>query len=125
MANFNLNVQIVPFFDSVKNPLTEDKASPSVWNNGFDNLALEISGEGSGTFVVQGCVNTVNEKGEQLDDENISWTDLYMLDATDYSHKTQITANGIYHVGILGISRIRVNATNVSGDMTIVGAFSK
>lgn len=125
MANFNLNVQIVPFFDSVKNPLDEDKASASVWNNGFDNLALEISGEGSGTFVVQGCINTVNAKGEQLDDEDITWTDLYTLSATDYSQKTQITTNGIYHVGILGISRIRINATDVSGNVTVVGAFSK
>ncbi|MBO7691895.1 MAG: hypothetical protein J6T10_04580 [Methanobrevibacter sp.] len=125
MANFNLNVHVVPFFDSVKEPLTEDKVSTSVWNNGFDNLALEISGEGSGTIIVQGCINTINAKGEQLDDEEITWTNLCMISATDYSSKVSLTDKGIYHAGILGVSRVRINATDVSGELTIVGAFSK
>jgi len=125
MANFNLNVHVIPFFDSVKTPLTEDKNSDSVWNNGYDNLSLEISGEGSGTIVVQGCVNTINAKGEQLKDDEITWTNLSMISATDYSQKVSLTENGIYHAGILGISRIRINATGVSGNLTIVGAFSK
>ena len=116
MANFNLNVHVVPFFDSVKEPLTEDKVSTSVWNNGFDNLALEISGEGSGTIIA---------KGEQLDDEEITWTNLCMISATDYSSKVSLTDKGIYHAGILGVSRVRINATDVSGELTIVGAFSK
>lgn len=125
MANYNLNVQIVPFFNSVKTPLTETKVSDSVWNNGFDNLALEISGTGTGTFVVQGCINTVNAEGAQLEDADISWTNLYVLNATDYTQVNQITNKGIYHIGILGISRIRINATDVSGNVTVVGAFSK
>lgn len=125
MANFNLNVHIVPFFDSVKEPLTEAKASDSIWNNGYDNLSLEISGEGSTTVVVQGCINTVDAKGQQLADDQLQWTNLSMLDARDYSQKTSLTEKGIYYVGIVGVSRIRVNATSVSGNVTIVGAFSK
>ena len=125
MANFNLNTHIVPFFDSVKEPLTEAKASDSMWNNGYDNLSLEISGEGSATVVVQGCINTVDAKGQQLEDDQLQWTDLSMLDAKDYSQKTSLTEKGIYYVGIVGVSRIRVNATSVSGNVTIVGAFSK
>ena len=125
MANFNLNTHIVPFFDSVKEPLTEDKASDSMWNNGYDNLSLEISGEGSATVVVQGCINTVDAKGQQLEDDQLQWTNLSMLDAKDYSQKTSLTEKGIYYVGIVGVSRIRVNATSVSGNVTIVGAFSK
>lgn len=125
MANFNLNSHIVPFFDSVKTPLTEAKASDSVWNNGYDNLSIEISGEGSATLVVQGCVNTVDANGQQLDDASVQWTDLGMISAKDYSSKTQLTEKGIYFVGIVGISRVRVNATSVSGSVTIVGALSK
>lgn len=125
MANFNLNVHVVPFFDSVKTPLTEDKNSDSVWNNGYDNLALEISGEGSGNIVVQGCINTIDADGKQLKDEDVTWTNLSMISATDYSQKLVLTENGIYHAGILGVSRIRINATGVSGNLTIVGAFSK
>ncbi len=125
MANFNLNTHIVPFFDSVKEPLTEAKASDSMWNNGYDNLSLEISGEGSATVVVQGCINTVDAKGQQLEDDQLQWTNLSMLDAKDYSQKTSLTEKGIYYVGIVGVSRIRVNATSVSGNVTIVGAFSK
>lgn len=125
MANFNLNTHIVPFFDSVKEPLTETKISDSVWNNGYDNLSLEISGEGTATIIVQGCVNTVDAKGQQLSDDKIQWTDLSMLSAKDYSQKPLLLENGIYYVGIIGISRIRINATDVSGNKTIVGAFSK
>lgn len=125
MANYNLNVHIIPFFDSVKNPLTEDKTSPSVWNNGYDNLTVEVSGDGAGTFVVQGCVNTVDQNGVQLADDDLVWTSLYTLDASTYEHKTQIISKGIYHVDIVGISRIRINATGVSGEISIVGAFSK
>lgn len=125
MANFNLIRTIVPFFDSVKTPLTEDKASDSIWNNGYDNLSLEISGNGSATIVVQGCVNTVDANGKQLNDNEITWTNLSMLDAKDYSQKAELTENGIYYVGIIGISRIRVNATDVSGELVIVGALSK
>lgn len=125
MANFNLNVHIVPFFDSVKNPLEEIGESKSVWNNGYDNVAIELSGEGSATLVVQGCVNTINDKDEQLSDEDCSWSNLSTLNAKNYSQVEQIVDKGIYYVGITGISRIRVKATSVSGKVTIVGAFSK
>lgn len=125
MANLNLNIQVVPFFDSVKNPITSDDTSKGFWANGYDNLAVEVSGTGSGTIVVQGCINTVDASGKQLDDQDISWTDLSMLSATNYSQKATITENGIYYVGVSGISRVRVQATDVSGSLTIVGAFSK
>lgn len=125
MANFNLNTHIVPFFDSVKEPLTEAKISDSVWNNGYDNLSLEISGDGTATVTVQGCVNTVDAEGQQLPDSELQWTDLSMLSAKDYSQKPVLSENGIYYVGIIGISRIRINATEVSGNKIIVGAFSK
>ena len=60
MANLNLNVQIRPFFDSVQTPLSEDKTCDGVWTNGYDTLTIEVSGNGSGTLVVQGCVNTMD-----------------------------------------------------------------
>ena len=125
MANSNLNIQIVPFFDSVKNPLAADDTSKGYWVNGYDNLAVEVSGTGSGTIVVQGCVNTLNADDQQMEDQDINWTDLSMLSATNYSQKATITENGIYYVGVSGISRVRIQATGVSGTLTIVGAFSK
>jgi hypothetical protein len=125
MANSNLNIQIVPFFDSVKSPLASDGVSKGYWVNGYDNLAVEVSGTGSGTIVVQGCINTVNADGQQLEDQDISWTDLSMLSATNYSQKATITENGIYYVAISGVSRLRIEATGVSGTLTIVGALSK
>lgn len=125
MANSNLNIQIVPFFDSVKNPLAADGTSKGYWVNGYDNLAVEVSGTGSGAIVVQGCINTLDADDQQMDDQDINWTDLSMLSATNYSQKATITENGIYYVGVSGISRVRIQATGVSGTLTIVGAFSK
>lgn len=125
MANFNLNVTTFPFFDSVKHPLAESGISKSYWNNGYDNLTFEISGEGSGNIVVEGCVNTVNENGEQLADDELTWVPLSMLNASDYTQNAILTKKGIYFVGVLGISRVRVNATNVTGNLTLVGNFTK
>lgn len=125
MANLNLNVQIRPFFDSVRTPLSEDKTCDGVWTNGYDTLTIEVSGTGSGTLVVQGCVNTMDANKIQLKDDQVSWTNLYVLDASTYEHKTAIISNGIYHVDIVGISRVRIAATSVSGELTIVGAFTR
>lgn len=125
MPNLNLNVKIFPFFDSVKTPLTSDGTSDSFGNNGYDNLTLEVSGAGSGVFAVQGCVNTLNADGNPLDDEDCAWTTLAVINANSYSKATSIGANGIYYVGVHGVSRVRVAATSVSGPKTIVGAFNK
>lgn len=125
MVNLNLNVQTVPFFDSVKNPLTAAADSASFVNNGYDNLALEISGSGSGTFAVEGCVNTLNAQGGALEDSQISWTPLMLISAEDFKSHGTATTNGIYYVAVAGISKVRVCATNVSGNNTIVGTFTK
>lgn len=122
MTNLNLNVQVFPFFDSVKNPLSENRTSDSFKNNGYDNMTLEISGTGSGTIVVQGCVNTLDANGNQKADADCSWVNLAALSASNLQKIESITEKGIYFIGVGGISRIRVNVTNISGTITIVGA---
>ena len=126
MVNSNLNVQIFPFFDSVKNPITTDQTSDSFHNNGYDRLTIEVSGSGSGKFEIQGCVNTQGADGQPLDDANCSWTSTKVLDITDYEMKDKIEATGIFQIVITGMSRVRVKATDVSGTgLTVVGALSR
>ena len=126
MANLNLNVQIFPFFDSVKNPITSAGTSTSFNNSGYDRLTLELSGLGSGKIEVQGCVNTLNANGEPMSDSDCTWTTTQILSISDYEMKNKAEANGIYQVTITGFSRIRVKATDVSGTgLTVVGAFSR
>lgn len=125
MANSNLNTKIIPFFDSVKNPLTEAAVSKSFFNLGFDNFALEISGSGTATLTIEGCINTVNAQGEQMDDDDCTWTPLSTLSAKDYAKSSAISNKGIYYVGISGLSRIRVNVTSVTGSVIIVGSVGK
>ena len=125
MANANLNIRVIPFFDSVKNPLTQNGISSAFYNTGYDNLTLEISGEGSANVQVEACVNTLDAEGNQLPDNQCSWTPLSTLSAKDYAKSSAISANGIYFIGISAMSRIRINATNVSGAVTIVGLVGK
>lgn len=125
MANLNLNVQIFPFFDSVKNPLDSSKTSDSFKNPGYDNLSLELSGTGSAVLAIEGCINTQDENGMALEDTDCSWSPLAILSAKNYSQAQSVSGNGIYFIGVSGISRIRVVASSVSGEVTVVGAFSK
>ncbi len=126
MANSNLNVQIFPFFDSVKNPITADAVSKSFHNNGYDRLTLEVSGSGSGTLTIEGCINTQNADGAPLDDSDCSWTSTKALDINDYEMKDTITSTGVYQIVITGLSRVRIKAESVSGTgLTIVGALSR
>lgn len=125
MPNIGLNTQIYPFFNSVKEPLTEDKTSDSYHSGGYDSFTLEFGGEGSATIVVEGCVNTRNSLDQDLKDAECSWYPLAALNAQDYSKSAAISNKGIYFFGISGVSRIRVKATGVSGEVTIVGAFTK
>lgn len=125
MANSNLNVRIFPFFDSVRTPLEADATSDGCRNSGYDNLTLEIGGEGTANVTVEGCVNTQNAKNIDLEDSECNWYPLAALSAQDYSKSSAISAKGIYFVGVSGVSRIRVKATSVSGKVQIVGALSK
>lgn len=126
MPNTNLNIRIFPFFNSVKEPVTQDATSDAFFNSGYDTLSLELSGEGTGTLTVQGCINTEAADGSQLDDDDCSWTDLKAVRIDDDSADTSISAVGIYSIGITGLSRIRIKAESVSGNgLIVVGAFSK
>lgn len=124
MANSFLNLRTFPFFDSVKNPVKESKTSDSFYNAGYQLMTLEVSGTGTGTLKVQGCVNTMSPNGEQLDDDDCSWTDIKVSEYSSDEKAATISATGIYKVYVAGLSRIRIKAETVSGDgLTIVGTF--
>lgn len=129
MANTNLNVRLFPFFDSVEHPLTEAAISDSYWNSGYNKMVLEVSGEGTGVFKVEGCINTLGSDGHILDDNDCYWTELGAVATPSYSiqnAQSAITDNGIYYIDITGLSRIRIVAESVEGNgVTIVGALSK
>ena len=116
MVNSNLNVQIFPFFDSVKNPITTDQTSGSFNNNGYNHLTLEVSGTGSASITVEGCINILNADGSVKKDADCSWTVI----------NDEVSAVGIYQIDITGLSRVHLKAENVTGTgLTIVGALSK
>ena len=126
MPNSNLNVKFFPFFDSVKNPITTDGTSESCNNNGYDRLTLEVTGTGTGTISVEGCVNFLDAAGNEKQDSDCTFTAIQVLDLSDYEMKSSIASVGIYQVDIAGLSKIHIKAENVTGTgLTIVGALSK
>ena len=121
----NLNIKMFPFFDSVKNPAIPTGTSDSFKNNGYENLTIEVSGEGSAAFSVEGCMNIQKPDGSAMEDEECSWTSLAIFNGTDLSQLSEISEKGIYYVSIAGLSRVRVNVSSASGNVTILGLAGK
>jgi hypothetical protein len=82
--------------------------------NHGSQLVLEVSGTAT-SF-------TLSVKGK-VDAENIAYTSLGIINASDYSTSSTITDNGIYIIGVDGIGGIKLNLTAVSGGN--VTAFGK
>lgn len=117
-------VKYFPFFGSVKNPVTAPGVSGACFNNGFDLLVLEVSGATTIEAVVEGCINNIDADGNQLDEADCVYTELTIMDI-GYNIVEKIEDNGIYYIGINGCSRVRVNATALTGSVKIVGALEK
>lgn len=82
--------------------------------NRGSQLVLEVSGTAT-SF-------TLEVKGK-VDAENTNYTNLAIINASDYSTSSAITSNGIYIIGVDGIGGIKLNLTSISGGN--VTAFGK
>ena len=120
MANIRTDKEIHVFFDSVKTPVSAAAVSPSIGTNGFQVLTLEVS-EADASLTVQGCLNVIGADGLLKADANCEWTDLAIIDLSDYSVIDKITKKGIYCIGIGDTARYRVNLESVDGSATIIG----
>ncbi len=122
MIGSNLNKKIFPFFDSVKDPVRKTGVSDSlILNHLYSAVSVEVSGITSGDIAVEGCINSLNSDGTVKTDEECSWSKLSLIDLNGMKTIDNITANGIYAVGVDGMSRVRVVINSVSGAATIVG----
>lgn len=121
MASIRVDKQIFPFFDSVKTPITAAGTSESFFNSGFSVINIEVATGGSASLTVEGCINILKPDGTAKTDAECDWTQLAVINLSDYSVSDTITAAGIYAVGINGTARVRVVAGSVSGETTIVG----
>ena len=121
MPSIRIDKQIFPFFDSVKNPISAAGTSESFHNNGFSTMIIEVDASGSASMTVEGCINIIESDGETKEDSDCTWTELAIINLSDYSVLSSITASGIYAVGINGTARVRIVCSSISGTATIVG----
>jgi hypothetical protein len=123
MVSQNVNVDLVPFFDSVKTPITVAGTS-SKWNMGHKDMTLQVSGTATSfTAVVEGTVNTIAANSASLTDAECAWFPISVVALQGLTTIANISSAGLYEVGIGGLSRVRVNVTNIAGgNLTIVGA---
>lgn len=127
MVYNNVDVKIVPFFDSVKNPVLSNGISVSAWNvSGYKNLSLQFSGSATAfSAEVEATINTIGSNGINLTDAQCSWSPLTVVNLNGLSTSINVASVGLYTVGIPGLSRVRVNLASVSGGaLTIVGALT-
>ena len=124
MINSGINVELCPFFDSVKTPITKTGVSPAKWNSGHKSMALQVSGTASSfTAVVEATINTIAANGASLDDAQCAWSPISVVAFNGLAASNNISSVGLYEVGIGGLSRVRVNVQSASGaSLTIVGA---
>lgn len=120
MANIRADKEIHVFFDSVNTPLSAAAVSPSIGTNGFQVLTLEVTGADA-SLTVQGCLNVIGRDGLLKPDAECEWTNLAIINLSDYSVIEEITEKGVYAIGIGDTARYRVNVTSVSGSATIIG----
>jgi hypothetical protein len=96
--------------------VTTTAVSNTFTNSICDGLTLQITGTHSGaTILVEGQVSP--------DSTLTNWVALSVINLNDFSVVDSITANGVYQVGIAGISQIRVVVSAISsGTVTAFGA---
>ena len=125
MFNPNVNVEMVPFFGSVKSPVSAAAVSPSKWNSGcHKDMTVQFYGSATSfAAAIEGTVNTIGADGSNLADADCQWVALGAVNLSTLATVANVTAAGIYEVTIAGVSRVRVNLSAVSGgSLTVVGA---
>lgn len=121
----DMDVKIIPFFDSVKTPVSSSGISPSAWNvSGYKNLSLQFSGSATAfSAEVEATINTIDGNGVNLTDAQCVWAPLTVVGLNGFGTSVNIASAGLYAVGVSGLSRVRVNLASVSGgSLTIIGA---
>ncbi len=122
MAGSNLNKKVFPFFNSVKNPVGKAGTSDAlILSYLYSSMNIEVSGVTSGDISVEGCINTLNPDGSVKTDEECSWSKLSLIDLNGMKTIDSIPGDGIYALGVDGMSRVRVVINSISGSATIVG----
>ena len=119
MALSKLDQKVFPFFRAANMAGVSDVFS----NFNYDLLTIEVSGSAmSVQATIQGCINTVGPNKEPIDNANLEWSDLAVINTADYSVSEKINSKGIFSIGISGLSKIRVVLNNISGGVVnIIG----
>lgn len=118
------NVRIIPFFNSVKEKVSKVGISGSVYNGGYGLLTLEVVGDGSLSCTTEGTVNTIDGNSIGLKEDEMAWNTVLMFDSS-FNKVESITGAGIYYVVAKGMSRIRLNISEISGSFQIVGSLGE
>lgn len=97
--------------------VTTTASSNTFTNSICDGLTLQITGtHGGATILVEGQVSP--------DSTLTNWIALSAINLNDFSVTSSITTNGIYQIGVAGISQIRVRVSAISsGNVTAFGNF--
>ena len=90
-------------------------ASNTFTNSICDGLTLQVTGTYTGlVLTVEGQVNPLGTL--------TNWVALSAISLNDFSATNSITKNGVYQIGISGVSQIRVNVSAISsGTVTVFG----
>ena len=122
----NLNVKYFPFFGSTKTPVSAAGTSDPLFNNGYDLMILEVSGECSAIdLTVEGCVNQLNAQEQSLPETDCEYSNLTILTSNDFSIINKIESKGVYYIPVLGRTRVRVKINSITGSAIILGALEK
>ena len=106
-----------PFFRGVSEAAVSDIFN----NNMYDSLTLEITGAESIQLRVQGCINVEDANKNPIPEENLEWNDLGLINIKNFTVVESATVNGIYCIGIGGLTKIRVVIESVTGSATVTG----
>ena len=104
-------IQGFPFFKGATAAGESDVFRNHCYTEGtieFKGTATSFSAE------IQGCLDTI-------DDPN--WVTLGVVNLSDFSTATDIEANGLYSISVVGVSvRVKINSIS-GGNLTVTGMF--
>lgn len=121
--NFNSPIPVKEFFNSRVTPLTAVPTTVDTWfNGGYDTFIVEVSGTGSISAKVMGCVNICDPDGKRLPAADRPFTALKVINLKSFDVTDTISSAGIYAVGVQGIANVKVDIISLSGSFTVVGS---
>ena len=88
----------------------------------LQTMTLEIKGVDTCDITVEGAVNIYDTEGSVLDEDDIDFTQLGLISASDYSVVDKATTKGIYYLSLGGVRGVRLNCSNLSSDTIITMA---